>query len=207
MARAETMEGVCAAAAGGASGPLPPYHHSSFTAWPNTQHPHIPPLPASLPRHLLPGPTPQTPSPPLSTAQSDERRHQVALHRRRPLPDLLPQDEHESADPLPATWLDATAVGEQLRTIGDDFNASVLQAQQPTDCDNVSSARRPPLAVLERLPPRLPQPGPRTRQAGIARRLPSREHITNLHSASLFCWFRLQPTRAACGFLFFFCQL
>nr|XP_057935942.1 bcl-2-binding component 3 [Doryrhamphus excisus] len=123
MARAETTEGVSAAAAGGANGPLPQNHHSSSSALPNTQHPHSPPLPTSLP-----GPTPQTPSPPLSPAQSDERQDQGALLRRRPLPELPPQDEHESADPLPTPWLDTTAMGQQLKTIGDDFNASVLRA-------------------------------------------------------------------------------
>ncbi|XP_061733547.1 uncharacterized protein LOC133536890 isoform X1 [Nerophis ophidion] len=60
--------------------------------------------------------------------QQNERRHRRAFCRRGRLLDLLPRDEQEFGDLLPAPQLDVISVGEQLRTIGDDFNASVLRA-------------------------------------------------------------------------------
>ncbi|XP_072771142.1 bcl-2-binding component 3 [Nerophis lumbriciformis] len=128
MARAETMESVCEAAAGAAGGPLPQYQHGSC---------HRVELPGSIPawssmHHLGSpgGPAPQTSSeqPVSRAAQSDERRPLRALCRYRRLPDLLPRGEHEFGDLLPAPQLDVISVGEHLRTIGDDFNASVLRA-------------------------------------------------------------------------------
>ncbi|XP_061733548.1 uncharacterized protein LOC133536890 isoform X2 [Nerophis ophidion] len=133
MARAETMESVCEAATGAAGGPLPQYQHGSchrvelpgsFPAWSSMHHPGSPSGPV-----LQTSSEQLVASPPVSrAARSDERRHRRAFCRRGRLLDLLPRDEQEFGDLLPAPQLDVISVGEQLRTIGDDFNASVLRA-------------------------------------------------------------------------------
>ncbi|XP_049582033.1 bcl-2-binding component 3 [Syngnathus scovelli] len=132
MARAETMESV-GEAARGASIPLPHQYsiacHSFLHNFPNNHHqsqqqPNLPTPPPSPPGHPNP----------VSGEQSNQRQTQAA-HRRGPLPDLLPRDQrpvgggpHPRGEAtLEARPIDTTAVGLQLRTIGDQFNASVLR--------------------------------------------------------------------------------
>uniref|UniRef100_A0A1A8SBE2 BCL2 binding component 3 n=1 Tax=Nothobranchius rachovii TaxID=451742 RepID=A0A1A8SBE2_9TELE len=60
--------------------------------------------------------------------KEEESRH--VFSRRGPLPDLLPQNEHPSRVQIPGgvavPELDVLRVAQQLRTVGDEFNATVL---------------------------------------------------------------------------------
>lgn len=62
-------------------------------------------------------------------SDSDRDEHERA-HSQGPLPDLLPQNEHPSwasaQHRAPREEVDVRRVADQLRTIGDEFNATVL---------------------------------------------------------------------------------
>lgn len=69
----------------------------------------------------------------LSAVGLDQRTQQERSHRRGPLPDLLPQTEHLSRLSSPPRGPDdgtlqlrVRRVAIQLRTIGDEFNATLL---------------------------------------------------------------------------------
>lgn len=61
----------------------------------------------------------------ISAADSDREERQEASSRQGPLPDLLPQNEHPSRASLPRREAVLELAG-QLRTIGDEYNARVL---------------------------------------------------------------------------------
>lgn len=110
-----------------------PYPHPEGLEEPQT-HQQLPALP--------PSPTPP-PSPPcnrkeetgcapsaFSGEQSDLGREVSVDSSRRlePLPDLLPQSEHHLMDDREeAEELEVMRVAHQLRTIGDEYNATVLR--------------------------------------------------------------------------------
>lgn len=69
----------------------------------------------------------------ISAADLDRVEHMEASSRQGPLPDLLPQNEHSSwasqhhRASMGEPELEVRRLGSQLRTIGDEFNTTVLQ--------------------------------------------------------------------------------
>ncbi|XP_051934039.1 bcl-2-binding component 3 [Hippocampus zosterae] len=113
MARAETVESV-----GEAAGENQQQNHQEQPILPTPL-----PLPPDQPNAFL-------------GEQSERRQRQEVAHQRSPLPDLLPQDQRafgggshlRSEVTMEAGHVDTHALAQQLRTIGDQFNASVLRA-------------------------------------------------------------------------------
>ncbi|XP_077422929.1 bcl-2-binding component 3 [Vanacampus margaritifer] len=140
MARAETVESV-GEAAGGASGPLPHQHlsacHSFLHNSPSNHRQNQQQNCREQPNLPTPPPSPPSQLNAVFGEQSDGgQQRQEAAHQRGPLPDLLPRDprpfggrSHPRGEAtLEARHVDTTAVAQQLRTIGDQFNASMMRA-------------------------------------------------------------------------------
>ncbi|XP_077397315.1 bcl-2-binding component 3 [Festucalex cinctus] len=139
MARAETVESVGEAAAR-ASGPLPHQHlsacHSFVRNSPSNRRQNQQQNQQEQSNLPTPPPSPPTQPDAIFGEQSDGQQREEAARRRGPLPDLLPRDQRPfGGGPQPrgeatleARPVDTAAVAQHLRTIGDQFNASVLRA-------------------------------------------------------------------------------
>uniref|UniRef100_A0A3P8TLU1 BCL2 binding component 3 n=1 Tax=Amphiprion percula TaxID=161767 RepID=A0A3P8TLU1_AMPPE len=142
MARAETIESV-GETGGAANGPLPGHNTCgmelprSLQAWAGAMHLHhnhhpLHTLQALYLSYPLPYPDRQDQD---QDQDQDQEEHLQASSRQGPLPDLLPQNEHPSwASPQhraprgeAVQELELLRVANQLRVIGDEFNATVLR--------------------------------------------------------------------------------
>ncbi|XP_061683417.1 bcl-2-binding component 3 isoform X1 [Syngnathoides biaculeatus] len=138
MARAATLENV-GEAGGGASAPLPHRRPAAcHSALPNGHLQNGQQNRREQPGAATPPPSPPGPADAVSGEQSapsrtDQRPHREAAHRPTgggPLP------RREAT--LEARRVDTSGVARQLRTIGDQLNASMLREKRREECRSLS---------------------------------------------------------------------